>query len=112
MRLHTKLTEQRVEGADIHEELAGTAFEMKPLSGAQRQPVWMGFAKDGVFPAELQQQAIFQSVTNWEGFENEDGEPLKFTRKNLLYLDYHHLIALFNKVWEISELSEDERKNS
>lgn len=69
--------------------------------------------KDGNFnpSPDAVKMLLHKCVLNWEGFEDQDGKPLKFSRINWAYIPAQYIREIASYVFGISAMSEEDKKN-
>lgn len=90
-----------------------TAFLLKPLTGVEYMQVFMHMLADdeGVGLSERGvTNAIKFGLIGWRNFNNASGEAIPFSRANFDFINGMVLIAIAEKILEISEPSNNQKK--
>ncbi|WP_144395669.1 hypothetical protein [Pleionea sediminis] len=56
--------------------------------------------------------ALGAGLVGWDNILDQSGQPLPFSIDNLAYIPAHAMMQVFERIYSISDLSEDDEKNS
>lgn len=100
---------------DQKEEDKPVKYLVAALSGADHSKLMMASRfVDGEFEADPDSvnELVEQSVQAWINVTDMKGKEIAPTAKSRKMIPYHHRIEIFQKINELTRLSQDESKNS
>lgn len=90
-------------------------FHIRPLNqlqlGALRNEIGMNKLKRFVMTAEGVEQALAHGLIEWRGVVDESGKPLPCTARNYSMLPDDAISSLAAKIFNISQLSDEQKKS-
>lgn len=110
MKITTGITEEWYKPEDDNE--TGAEFKLRPLTQLQRIDVRAYVSPSGRATAEAYSVGLGAGVVDWKGVTDQDGKALSFKREYLKHLPESIQYQLLIKLFALSELGEDETKNS
>lgn len=113
--VHRRLSEQWVRLADFVDMDTAAEFLIKPLNSFKLMDVSNGLSyEDGrlLLSGRAAEFACKNGIKDWKHVVDEKGEDLPFSEKNLEWLPEEYLRPLSAKIYALSKLAENERKNS
>jgi hypothetical protein len=110
MKLTTGITEEWFKPEEDNN--TGAEFKLRPFTQLQRIDVRAYIAPSGRPTAESYAIGLAAGVVDWKGVTDETGKALAFKREYLKHLPESIQYQLLTKLFELSELKDDDAKNS
>ncbi len=89
-----------------------SSFELTPLKSAQVATIQKFFDRvTGEVGGEGLYNAAVMGVSNWKNVDDHEDKPLKFSRRNVEFLPYEHLLIIGGEVLARSFITGEEEKN-
>lgn len=97
---------------DEREDENPTRWYIHPLTPSQTEQLTT-FTEHGQlgFQMKSYEQALSFGLKDWDNLKDEDGDPIKFSRKNLMLIDKLDRCMLALEIYNGRKLEDTERKN-
>ncbi len=98
---------------DQENEEAPARYNLRPLKPPQIAKLQAHFdGETGAVTALGLYEAAKSGIIGWENVNDQEGNPMKFTRANIDEIQYGRLLELGGQILANSFLTEDDEKNS